>query len=103
MLDAFLNVSEGVQSPVKSFPLFWPAFVVTFCTVTLSTATRAGQTLEEASNHWAFQPLSSPAIPKVHARSKVQSPVDAFILAKLEQAGLNFAPTADKRTLLRRA
>jgi cytochrome c553 len=53
--------------------------------------------------HWAFQPVKQPAVPTVKNRSWVQSPVDAFILAKLERAGMQPAPPADKRTLIRRA
>jgi cytochrome c553 len=56
-----------------------------------------------ARTHWAFQPVTRPAIPAVKNRSWVQSPVDAFILARLEDAGVRPAPPADKRTLIRRA
>lgn len=41
--------------------------------------------------------------PRVAAAKLVESPVDAFLLAKLEQSHLSFAPRADRRTLLRRA
>jgi mono/diheme cytochrome c family protein len=53
--------------------------------------------------HWAFQPLKEPPIPAVKSRRLVQSPVDQFILAKLEAKGLTLSPRADKRTLVRRA
>ncbi len=53
--------------------------------------------------HWAFQPVKRPAIPMVKNEHWVQSPVDAFILAKLEPAGMQPAQPADKRTLIRRA
>ena len=53
--------------------------------------------------HWAFQPVKRPAIPAVKNKRWVQSPVDAFILAKLESNGMQPAPPADKRTLIRRA
>src|SRR5271166_3402724 len=38
--------------------------------------------------HWAFQPVKRPAIPTVKNERWVQSPVDAFILAKLESTGM---------------
>ncbi len=56
-----------------------------------------------ARTHWAFQPVKRPAIPTVKNQRWVQSPVDAFILAKLESTGMQPAHPADKRTLIRRA
>jgi mono/diheme cytochrome c family protein len=52
---------------------------------------------------WAFQPIRHPAPPRVKAVQRVRTPVDAFLLAKLEEKGLSFAPDADRRTLIRRA
>jgi hypothetical protein len=52
--------------------------------------------------HWSFQPLKRPPLPVVKNKAWVQSPIDAFILAKLEAKGLTPAPPADRRTLLRR-
>lgn len=61
-----------------------------------------GQSFEDAKNHWAYQPVRRPTPPKVKAAKRVQSPIDAFLLAKLEEKNLTFASPADKRTLLRR-
>ncbi len=58
--------------------------------------------LAAAKDHWSLQPVKSPAVPKVAGANRVSTPVDAFLLAKLEAAGLTFAPPADKRTLIRR-
>jgi hypothetical protein len=52
--------------------------------------------------HWALTSPVRPPVPVVRDSARVRTPVDAFLLAKLEQAGLTFAPPADKRTLLRR-
>src|SRR6516162_548448 len=52
--------------------------------------------------HWAFQPVRRPPIPAVHNRAWIRTPVDAFILARLEQHGIQPAAPADPRTLLRR-
>lgn len=52
---------------------------------------------------WSLVPPKTPAIPKVEARWWAQNPVDAFVLAKLEEAGLKPSPPADRRTLIRRA
>ena len=52
--------------------------------------------------HWSFQPVQKPAVPAVKNQAWVQSPVDAFVLARLEATGLAPNPLADKRTLIRR-
>jgi hypothetical protein len=52
--------------------------------------------------HWSFRPVRQPVVPAVRDRAWVQTPIDAFILARLEKAGLKPAPPADRRTLLRR-
>ncbi len=54
-------------------------------------------------SHWSFQPMRSVSPPTVLQPSWVRTPVDAFILARLESAGVLPAPEADKRTLIRRA
>jgi cytochrome c553 len=54
-------------------------------------------------DHWAFQPIRDPVPPAVNNRAWVKTPVDAFILARLEAEGLEPSPPADKLTLLRRA
>src|SRR5687768_3750451 len=53
--------------------------------------------------HWAFIKPERPSMPKVQSpKSKVQNPIDAFVLAKLREKGLKLNPEADKRTLVRR-
>ena len=54
------------------------------------------------SQHWAFQPVKKPAVPEVKQTDWPASPMDAFILAKLEASGMQPSPPADKRTLIRR-
>ena len=56
----------------------------------------------EAKDHWAWKPPVRPAIPRVRHASWVRNPIDAFILAKLESAGLSPAAPADREQLLRR-
>jgi hypothetical protein len=55
-----------------------------------------------AKDFWAFQPVKAVEPPAVRDLSAVKSPVDRFILARLEAVGLRPALPADKRTLLRR-
>jgi hypothetical protein len=53
--------------------------------------------------HWAFRPPVKHSPPVVKDAWRVQTPVDAFVLARLEAKGLTFSPETDRRTLLRRA
>jgi len=53
---------------------------------------------------WAFQPVQKPAPPYDAVDPlKVRTPIDAFILRRLDQAKIVAAPRADRRTLIRRA
>ncbi|MCI0380046.1 MAG: PSD1 and planctomycete cytochrome C domain-containing protein [Gemmataceae bacterium] len=58
--------------------------------------------LRERSKHWSLQPLTFQPLPLVKNAAWIRSPIDRFILAKLEEKGIPPAPAADKRTLLRR-
>ncbi len=51
---------------------------------------------------WAFQPLVRPAVPAVTRGDLVATPIDAFLLTRLERDGLSFGPPADRATLVRR-
>ncbi len=52
--------------------------------------------------HWSFVPPSRASLPAVKKKDWVRNPVDAFVLAKLEAAGLEPAPEAERRALIRR-
>src|SRR5207237_10487657 len=56
----------------------------------------------QQKSFWAFQPIKDVAPPTVRNKQGVRTPVDAFILAPLEQKGLTPATPASKLTLLRR-
>lgn len=61
-----------------------------------------GMSIENGREFWSFQPVTNPVVPEVRQRDWVRTPIDAFLLAKLEANGLQPAPRADKRTLIRR-
>ena len=67
------------------------------------TESETAEFTEEQKNFWAFQPMRDPALPKVVDNTWERSRIDRFILAKLEQKGIQPSPPADKMTLLRRA
>lgn len=58
--------------------------------------------LAARAQHWSFQPLQQPAVPTVQQSNWPRHPIDRFILQRLEQAGLQPAAEADRRTLIRR-
>ena len=53
--------------------------------------------------HWAFQPIRDPAPPLVETPEWVRTPVDQFVLARLNAEGHVPSPKADRETLIRRA
>ena len=59
--------------------------------------------LEERAEYWSFQPLSHPLPPQTQDADWPRTPVDRFLLARLEEAGLKPAAETDRRTWIRRA
>lgn len=63
----------------------------------------AGMSIEEGRNFWAYKPVTRPAVPELaNHKSQITNPIDAFILAKLEEKGHKPAPLADRPVLIRR-
>src|SRR5262249_46239948 len=59
-------------------------------------------TARPGSNHWAFQPISHPAVPAVKNADWCRTPIDYFILSRLEKEIIQPSPEADRVTLIRR-
>ena len=57
---------------------------------------------DDDREYWAFQSIKRPAVPSDVDFKKVRTPVDAFLLHAMREKGLDFAPEADRRTLIRR-
>jgi hypothetical protein len=57
---------------------------------------------DEARRHWAFQPVRKPTPPAVAQAAWVRNPIDAFILAKLEERNWRPSPPASRAEWLRR-
>src|SRR4029453_15186565 len=67
------------------------------------TTATAEMDLAKAREFWAFQPVKSPLVPNARSsRFKIQNPVDVFVLARLQEKGLQPAPPAPKAELIRR-
>ncbi len=54
------------------------------------------------SDHWAFQPVKRPQLPKARNQAWVRNPIDAFVAAKQEEKKLSPLAPAEKPVLLRR-
>jgi len=61
-----------------------------------------GAVAAPVEEHWAYVKPSRPELPAVTNAAWVRSPVDRFVLARLEQEKLAPSPEASKATLLRR-
>jgi hypothetical protein len=57
----------------------------------------------ETRSFWSYRPMNRPDVPAVKQKQWVKNPIDAFVLAKLEMAGLSPASPAERVVLLRRA
>ncbi len=57
---------------------------------------------EEDRAYWAYQPVRDPVIPPVKQSAWLNNPIDAFILKKLEDAGIQPSPQAIRPVLIRR-
>ena len=58
--------------------------------------------LADPRDHWSFQPLRRPSLPTIRQLDWPLRDGDRFILARLESAQLQPAPSADRATWLRR-
>ena len=68
----------------------------------VSAVASPGEPRSGASAFWSFQPVREPHVPAVSRTGWVRTPVDAFVLARLEREGLSPNPDAARATLLRR-
>ncbi|HEY2952226.1 MAG TPA: DUF1549 domain-containing protein, partial [Verrucomicrobiae bacterium] len=111
LIEAIRHQNDDLQMPPpKSGDKLSPEQIADFVTwINLGAPDPRTNNLEprtsnlEPRTHWAFQPPLDPPIPKVKQKRWPQTPIDFFILAKLEQKGLRPSPPADQRTLIRRA
>jgi hypothetical protein len=66
-------------------------------------ASKTSEVSEKDREFWSFRPPVRGAVPKVRNSKSVRTPIDAFILARLESKSLPFSPEAPKLVLMRRA
>ena len=56
----------------------------------------------KAREHWAYQPVKKHPVPDVKGKTWVRNPIDAFVLAKLEDKGIQPNSAANPESFLRR-
>ena len=56
----------------------------------------------EDREYWAFQPPRQPPLPAIRNPGLATSPIDYFLLKRLEEKGLTYSATASRETLVRR-
>lgn len=57
---------------------------------------------QRKTDHWVWQPIDSPPIPKVAGTTWLRDDIDRFVLSRLEAAGLKPAEDTDRTALMRR-
>jgi cytochrome c553 len=77
----------------------WPGAKVTAEKITKPVR----ELTEKERSFWAFQPMAHSQPPSVKNDAWVKSPIDRFVLSKLEESGITPAGEADRLTLIRRA
>ena len=70
---------------------------------TAAAAAAVKTATDTGARHWAFAALRPVTLPTVKNQAWVRSPVDAFVLARLEREGIAPSAPAERRTLIRRA
>ena len=88
----------------------WWAATIAATTALVGSSADAAQAIPSShskpaakrSDHWAFKTPKRPAIPLVSNTRWVASPIDAFVLARLEKEKIKPAPPAERLTLIRR-
>ncbi len=69
---------------------------------TIEDAKDTGETAGGPSDFWSFNPPKRVEIPRPLNAERVRTPIDAFILSRLESSQLQLSPEASREILLRR-
>jgi mono/diheme cytochrome c family protein len=104
LIAAVRGEGDTERMPLKRPPL--PASEIQLLTNWIDQGAKsiAGEKpgVPPSQTHWAFIPPQRPRVPDVADSRWARNPIDRFVLARLERAGLGPAPEADRPTLLRR-
>ncbi|HVJ85299.1 MAG TPA: PSD1 and planctomycete cytochrome C domain-containing protein [Caulifigura sp.] len=106
----YQRIADGEMPPDRKNPLTEAekSVLATWIDSGAKTARPEPETLtgplitDEERSHWSFQPVKRPELPAVKETAKVRTPVDRFVLARLEKDDLTLGEEASRRTLVRR-
>lgn len=97
---AVAQSAAASNAPASSAPA--PAAASASATsTTVHTAAAAPSPASRLPYGW--RPIQPPAVPSVKETEWARTPIDAFVLAKIEEKGLKPSPDADRATYIRRA
>src|SRR5258706_1720886 len=104
-----IGCPSGTCVIMKPGAIMKPIVAVLVAAATLAAADESvaplGTYTPAERRHWAFQPRKDappPSFTLAADKGWVKTPIDAFVLAQLKNAGLKPAPPADRATLIRR-
>jgi hypothetical protein len=110
LLRRISSQDENLRMPPEGAPLSsdeiqtLEAWILSGAESPMVTQESAAKSAErEASDHWSFRPIVEPNLPAVKDDSWARSPVDLFIQARRDAAGLRSVDDASPQQLLRRA
>src|SRR5262245_46564594 len=69
----------------------------------LAMSEPAKPTRPVSAPHWAYQPVQNVPVPSSNGSKWVRTPIDSFVLAKLQEKHLKPSPDASRETYIRRA
>src|SRR5215470_1890455 len=88
---------------IQALAAYWPDEAAKAAPQSSAAASPHFTIRPEQRKFWSFQPLRKPVVPPVKDTAWARTPIDHFILFKLEEKGLKPVQPADKRSLIRRA
>lgn len=103
--DANLQMPPGGRLPDNEISDFqhWISRGAADPRTTATKFARPTMDITEGKKFWSFQPLKRPDLPMVQHQQWPTSPIDHFVLAKMEEHGFAPGPDAERRAWLRRA
>jgi mono/diheme cytochrome c family protein len=102
LIDALTGEGAIERMPLNRAPLPDAQIATLKAWINQGAHAPDGEVPSVAPVHWAFVPPARLEPPTVTNEAWVRNPIDRFILARLEQEGLEPSPDADRVTLIRR-